>query len=155
MKQMENDILLLQELLNVNFPQSYVDVLNAQANADTCAGILGLPVSLDLSSAWGATEFLRVERPDLGNTFVVIKIMDSTALCLDLKSGNKDDAPVVEIDLEADTAPTGVSKSLQKYLSEPESKAALSNMTTKKEDGFRALMFGDLTDFVYRTLFSV
>ena len=121
MKQMEDDILLLQELLNVNFPQSYVDVLNTQVYADTSAGILGLPVSLDLSSAWGATEFLRIERPDLGDTFVVIKITGSTALCLDLKSGNKEDAPVVEIDLEGDAAPTGVSESLQKYLAEPES----------------------------------
>lgn len=139
MKQMEDDILLLQELLNVSFPQSYLDVLNTQVYADTRAGILGLPISLDLSSAWGATEFLRAERPDLGNFFVVIKIMDSTALCLDLKSGNKEDASVVEIDLEADAAPTGVSESLQKYLAEPESNSGqeilrLSNALDSNDD---------------------
>ncbi|MEA3359192.1 MAG: SMI1/KNR4 family protein [Thermodesulfobacteriota bacterium] len=124
MAQNEDDISLLKELLNVNLPQSYRDFPGVEEGGTTIdPPLAGFPISLDLSSAWGATEFLRAARADLEPYFIVIRIMDSKAVCMDLKKGDDNDAPIVEIDLENQSPPVAVSDSLSRYLAELRSNA--------------------------------
>ncbi len=55
------EIALLQELLKLEFPRSYCNFLGDYdaMNRKLPISFLGTSVSLDESSVWGATEFLR------------------------------------------------------------------------------------------------
>ena len=101
------EIALLQELLNLEFPRSYCNFLGDYdaMNRKLPIPILGAGVSLDESSVWGATEFLRAARTDLDSHFLTVILLDTLAICLDLKSGGEHDAPVVRIKLAPETPP--------------------------------------------------
>lgn len=130
----QEDILMLESLLDVRLPKSYKDYLKADSgHKDTESPILGFPLSLDLDSVWGATEFVRAARADLEPSFIVIRIMDSNAVCLDLKSGNNNDAPVVEIDLEHQRPPVEVADSLNQYLAKMRSSAQQDSLPQIEE----------------------
>jgi hypothetical protein len=124
MTQKEDDIHLLEALLQVNIPQSYRDFLAAEkGETGIDSPLLGFPISLDQDSAWGATEFLRAARGDLEPSFIVIRMMDSKAVCMDLKKGDGNEPPIVEIDLEKHNLPIEVAASLDAYLSKIRSRA--------------------------------
>lgn len=111
----------LGSLLGVTLPESYRRFLiGASCKHLNGLPVLGLPLSLDLDSAWGATELLRTAREDLRPDYVVIRLMDSRALCLDLRSRGDDDAPLVEIDLESPVPPSTVHPSFRQYREECE-----------------------------------
>lgn len=113
-----DDILLLESLLNVRFPASYRNLLAGKgASVQSSAPVLGLPVSLDEDSVWGATEIVRASRPDLNPCLVAIHMTGGRALCLDLAAGGEEDAPVVSVELEdAGVTPTRVFDSLARYI---------------------------------------
>ena len=119
----KDQIRLLEILLNIVLPSSYVRFL-LDRESDVIRRdlpILGLPIQPDTSSVWGATELLRAWRSDLGpelKHFVVIRLIDAKALCLDLRGKPKEDAPVVEIYLKEKEKPVQVYDSFEKYLEE-------------------------------------
>ncbi|MEK9148767.1 MAG: SMI1/KNR4 family protein [Candidatus Desantisbacteria bacterium] len=109
----------LSTLLDTELPESYKHFLIELGSTEVNGlPLLGLPISADLSSVWGATECLRSARPDLAPAFLAIRFMDSCALCLDLMNGIKDDAPLVEVDLEGSEPPRTVHNSFRRYLEE-------------------------------------
>lgn len=114
-----SDVGLLEELLGVRLPDSYRKFLISDGSV-TVYGlpVLGLPVSLDETSVWGATELVRASRPDLGLKLVAIRLMDTRALCLDLEGGAPGDAPLVEVYLRESGAPILVHGSFAGYLEE-------------------------------------
>ena len=85
-----------------------------------------------MDSAWGATEFLRSTRPDLPPQYLAIRFMDSRALCLDLRGGIKEDAPLVEIDLKGNKPPRTVHNSFHRYLNEGQRSERHINGALKK-----------------------
>lgn len=111
----------ISELLGIKLPGSYSSFLK-QKGSTIVNGlpILGMPVSFDLDSVWGATEFLRSQRPDLPNQFIAIRFIDAIAYCLDLRQGSSSDAPVVEVDLESEAAPRLVSDTFTEFLHKEE-----------------------------------
>jgi glycerophosphoryl diester phosphodiesterase len=110
---------VLSCLLGIDLPKSYwrflIEAGSAKVNG---LPVLGLPLSPDLDSVWGATGFLRSARPDLAPVFLTIRFMDSRALCLDLRNATKNDAPLVEIDIESTAPPRTVHDSFGRYLEE-------------------------------------
>ena len=119
MNENQDDIQLLEELLDVRLPKSYVDMIgDGGKGSGSGALFLGLPISLELDSAWGATEFVRAAREDLDMPFVALRLAGTRALCLDLGQGDERDAPVVLVDLDGAESPKKVSDSLVKYLKE-------------------------------------
>jgi len=113
----EADVQLLEEVLGVELPSSYREFLLTQGNA-TVFGlpVLGLPLSLEETSVWGATELVRARRPDLGPSLVAIRLMNTRALCLDLRGAKGHDAPLIEVPLQGDDPPNPVHESFARYL---------------------------------------
>lgn len=114
---------LIEELLGIPLPSSYARFLSENGSALVNGlPILGLPISPDTSSVWGATELLKCCRPDLmpdPKYFVAIRLLDTRALCLDLRGNPKNDAPLVEIYLNKDgKPPERVHESFNKYIIE-------------------------------------
>lgn len=109
----------LPSLLNIDLPESYRRFLieSGSANVNRLP-VFGLPISPDLDSVWGATEFLRVARADLEPDLLVIRFMDTRALCLDLRGGSSTDAPLAEVDLEGTDPPRRVHDSFKRYMEE-------------------------------------
>jgi hypothetical protein len=117
MSQTNEEVALLEAVLSLTLPKSYRDFLiSDEEGAIYGLPVLGLPATPDLESAWGATEFLRTQRPDLDPAFLVIRIMDTRALCLDLRGTNLQDAPLVEIALDRRSVPRPLNVSFQRYL---------------------------------------
>ncbi len=117
MNNADQDILLLQELLNIKFPSVYIAYLEDEScGRDLCIPILGRTISLDSSSIWGATEFLRAARPDLPLAFITIIHFDTFAVCLDLRSGDEHDVPVVRIRFTDTSPPEPVQGSFEGFL---------------------------------------
>lgn len=117
----DDQIQLVEALLDVSLPLSYVRFLSEDGPIIINGlPILGLPISPDITSVWGATELLKCWRPDLKpdpKYFVAIRLLDSRALCLDLRGDPKDDAPLVEVHLqEAAKPPRQVHESFKKYI---------------------------------------
>ena len=103
---MQDDILLAQELLNLEFPQTYTNVLLQQAEGHSNQfPVVGLPLSLEMDSVWGATEYLRACRPDLPDQYVVLRFVEEIALCLDINCPARDTAQVVGIFTDKESAP--------------------------------------------------
>jgi len=113
------EIKALSALLDFEIPAAYEHFL-ATGTPDTVNGLpmFGLPVSPELSSPWGATELLRALRPDLVPKYLVIRFMDTRALCLDLTKRDKDDAPLVEINLKSTESAKRVHRSFSGYLND-------------------------------------
>jgi hypothetical protein len=114
---------LIEELLGISLPLSYARFLSGYGSALVNGlPILGLPISPNISSVWGATELLKCWRPDLEpdpKYFVAIRLLDVRALCLDLRGEPKDDAPLVEIYMkETGKLPERVHESFERYLKE-------------------------------------
>jgi len=115
----EDDILLLEELLQVQLPKSYMEIIIKGGKTDGSeAPFLGLPLSLELDSVWGATEFVRAARKDLEIPFVALRLAGTRALCLDPTRGDEQDAPVVMLELDGDGSPEDASESLTEYILE-------------------------------------
>ncbi len=111
---------LLEALLGVSLPISYVRFLSERgSNLVNGLPVLGFPLSLELSSVWGATELVRAARPDLPQSLVAIRLLDTRALCLDLRQQPQDDAPLIEVNLgKQDILPVCVHGSFERYLEE-------------------------------------
>jgi len=120
---MTDDILLLEDLLNLKLPQSYIRAVAGQKKKGAQdQGILGLPLTPDIDSAWGATEYLRNTRPDLPERYLVISFIGDVALCLETNHENFADAPVVGIHTEnKDLSPGILTDSFERYLQNPNS----------------------------------
>jgi hypothetical protein len=115
----DEEIQLLQELLEIEkLPSFYVRVLQEESGKLQIP-IAGLPLSLDLDSVWGATEFLRFVRSDLQTRLLVLTLEESRAFCLDLEQVDHDDAPVVEVELDNTNAPRCICDSLIRFLNHP------------------------------------
>lgn len=110
---------VISSLLGIQLPGSYKRFLIESGSGKiNDLPVFGLPMSLELDSVWGATEFLRSTRSDLPPQYLAIRFMDSRALCLDLRGGIKEDAPLVETDLKANKPPRTVHNSFHRYLNE-------------------------------------
>ena len=112
------EILLLQELLNIKFPNIFRDYLEDNSH---CARIFSIPIlgcsiSLDNSSIWGATAFLRTIRPDLPPDFITIIPFDNFAICLDVQKGDEQEVPVVKINFLDFAPPETVCHSFEGFL---------------------------------------
>lgn len=113
----EADVQLLDELLGITLPDCYRKFLTSRGSGMVHGlPVFGLPLSLDQTSVWSATEFVCALRPDLGPEFVAIRLMDTRALCLDMRGAPRADAPLVEVRLEGTDAPIRVHESLAGYL---------------------------------------
>lgn len=124
----QQEISFIEHELNVRVPNSYGDFL-WERGSDIAFGlpILGLPASYELSSVLGTTSLLRLARPELQN-FLAIRSFDDRMLCLDLRSGNLADAPLVEISLNNSDAPINLDKSFAAYLKDSDkSKREIEN----------------------------
>ncbi|MCW3129368.1 MAG: SMI1/KNR4 family protein [Methanophagales archaeon] len=122
MDSQDDQLQLVEALLGVSLPASYAKFL-LERGSDLVNGlpILGLPICPDTSSVWGATELVRACRPDLKadpKYFVAIRLLDTRALCLDLREKPQDDAPLVEVNLDKQDLPVRVHDSFEKYLQE-------------------------------------
>ena len=120
MASQDDQVQLAEALLGAPLPASYVRFLSERGSALVNGlPILGFPLSPDLSSVWGATELVRVARPDLPQSLIAIRLLDTRALCLDLYQETQDDAPLVEVNLDKqDIPPVRVHDSFEKYLKE-------------------------------------
>lgn len=96
-----NDIRLLGELLGIELPAAYAAVL-ADERAPHLDGspMLGLPLTADLDSPWGATEAVWRIRPDLDKHIIVLQFRGDRAVCLDLRKPGINDPPIIEIALD-------------------------------------------------------
>lgn len=113
----EDEITLLEVLLGVRFPPSYRGFVSRHGSGIVRGlPILGLPVSLDLISVWGATEYFRSRRPDLGHGLIAIRIIEDRALCLDVRDGPRDEAEMVEVLLAHDQKERPAGTSFPEYL---------------------------------------
>jgi len=96
----DDQVQVLEALLGISLPTSYVTFLLERGSAIVNGlPLLGFPLNLETSSVWGATELVRAYRPDLKpdpKYFVAIRLLDTRALCLDLRQESQDDAPLVE-----------------------------------------------------------
>ena len=112
---------LLEDLLQIRLPESYLIALTDRARINAQGPpILGLPLSLDPDSVWGATEFARAARQDLGMSLLTLRLTGKHALCLDLENGDEKDAPVVSVNMEAPEPPKKVHDSFRQYFSDPD-----------------------------------
>lgn len=123
MNSQDDQVQLTEALLGVSLPTSYTAFLLERGSALVNGlPVLGLPVSLDTASVWGATELVKACRSDLKpdpKYFVAIRLLDTRALCLDLRQEPQDDAPLVEVNLDKqDIPPVRVHDSFEKYLEE-------------------------------------
>lgn len=113
----EADVQLLDELLGITLPDCYRKFLTSRGSG-MVHGLpaLSLPLSLDQTSVWAATELVRVLRPELGPECVAIRLMDTRALCLDMRGAPRGDAPLVQVRLKGIDAPIRVQELLAGYL---------------------------------------
>ena len=118
MKNNTEDIMLLQDILGVQFPVSYLKFLEEECFGKVSGvPILGFPVSLELDSVWGATEFLRAARPDLNHSFLAIWLDTAENICFALQIDNQKESPVFQINLENQASqPLQICESLNLYI---------------------------------------
>jgi hypothetical protein len=124
----ETQILLTEQLLGVKFPKSYHEFLSKKGYSGYFLvdgfKIFGLPSREVEYSIINATNYLRRKRENLPKSLIAISLKGDKALCLDLKKGNEEDVPLIEVDLEGYSEP----KSLSKTFKEPCTSS--SNKTT-------------------------
>lgn len=85
MDEIHKEIADTEKHLGVTFPESYRKFLEEEGSGLIYGlPIYGLPASQNIDSVWGATEALRLARPDIPSNYVVIRFLDSRALCIDL-----------------------------------------------------------------------
>ncbi len=118
MDSQDERIQLAEALLGVSLPASYAKfLLERGSTLVNGLPLFGFPLNTDTSSVWGATELLRVARPDLPHSLIVIRLLDTRALCLDLSQEPQNDAPLVEVNLaRQDILPMRVHDSFGRYL---------------------------------------
>lgn len=141
----QEEISFIEGELKILLPNSYRDFLLSKGN-DIAFGLplLGLPATYDFSTALGATSLLRLSRPELQN-FIAIRFFDDRMLCLDLKTGNQTDAPLVEINLNTSDAPINLDKSFSAYLKDSDNSKKeikyglerLGNLISRNKDSGR------------------
>jgi hypothetical protein len=79
----KDQVAALSSLLGVPIPTVYGEMLVTHGTTVIYGlPVLGLPLSPDLDSTWGATLLLRDRRPDLPRDLIAIRLMDKRALCL-------------------------------------------------------------------------
>lgn len=114
------DILFIENELKIRLPKSYKDLL---LNKTDCIvfglPILGLPLTEDITSCYGATVLLRMIKPEYLN-YLVIRICDCRFLCLDLNNATENDAPLVEISTDTSQNLNPIHNSFAKYINESE-----------------------------------
>ena len=119
MKNIHKEIKDIEKHLNVTFPESYRKFLEEEGSSLIYGlPIYGLPANQNIDSVWGATEALRLARPDLRPNYIVIRFMDSRALCIELTNKGRDEDPLVEINLIEKEQPKKIHNSFAKYVEE-------------------------------------
>lgn len=104
-------------LLGISFPTAFKkSIANPDLSLPLEYQVLRPELTLDLDTLWGATEFLRLKRSDLGPNFAAIFLRGKNLICLDLKDENPEDAPVFEVDPFTSKPPQRLQDSFQKYL---------------------------------------
>jgi len=119
MSKNQQEIVLLQEVLGIDLPDSYRKYINRKDLSEFGADLLftpPVPVSLEITSAWGATEYLRTARPDLAKSYITIWIDSSEAFCFALDVTNQPTVPVVHIDLTSEKTPEKIFDTLDEYI---------------------------------------
>jgi hypothetical protein len=117
MNEIHKELADIEKHLGVTFPESYRKFLEEEGSGLIYGlPIYGLPASQNIDSVWGATEALRLARPDIPSNYVVIRFMDSRALCIDLINNGKD--TLVEINLIGNEQPKKIHDSFALYLEE-------------------------------------
>lgn len=114
----QEEILYIESELKIHLSKTYKDFL-LKVGTGVAFGlpVLGLPAKYELTTALGATSILRLARPDLNN-LLAIRIFDDRMLCLDLKNGEQEDAPLVEVCLSSNEQPLNVHSSFARYMFE-------------------------------------
>jgi len=114
-KEIHKEIVDTEKYLGVTFPASYRKFLEEEGSGLIYGlPIYGLPASQNIDSVWGATEALRLARPDIPSNYVVVRFLDSRALCIDLTNNGKD--TLVEINLIGNEQPKKIHDSFALYL---------------------------------------
>ncbi len=117
MNEIHKEITDIEKHLGVALPKSYRKFLEEKGRGLVYGlPIYGLPANQDIDSVWGATEALRLARPKLPPNYIVIRFLDSRALCIDLSNNDKD--TLVEINLIGKNMPKKVHYSFALYLKE-------------------------------------
>lgn len=137
MDEIYKEIADTEKHLGVTFPESYRKFLEEERSCLIYGlPIYGLPASQNIDSVWGATEALRLARPDIPSNYVVIRFMDSRALCIDLITNGKD--TLVEINLIGNEQPKKIHDSFALYLEEGKgSEDEINRALRKIENLFR------------------
>ena len=78
--------------------------------------LLALPIGAALDNIWGATTLLQTMRPDLARAFLVIRLLDGRALCIQPMGAGRGDTPLVEIDLHTGDPPSDLRLDFEAYL---------------------------------------
>lgn len=116
MREQDQHLTILQALFEYPLPESVRRWL-IKGTPRIAGGLplLGLPIGADLDNAWGATQYLRVCRPDLAPRFLVIRLLGERALCIDLAAGGEG-SPLWVIECNSSLAPKGLNKSFESFL---------------------------------------
>lgn len=121
MNEISQEVSDIERNLGVAFPNSYKDFLleNRKSNLANGLPIFGLSIDSEIDSVWGATETLRLARPDLPYKYIAIRFLDSRALCIEIDNSKAED-PLFEINLTNDESPKRIHESFGKYIKECE-----------------------------------
>jgi hypothetical protein len=109
---------VVERILGVILPNTYQKSIGQQQSA-TIGGhkILGYSLTNKPdNSALGATILLRSSRPDLPPSYLAICIEEDRVLCLDLAHGNAEDAPLVDVPLDANEKIIPATDSFKKFV---------------------------------------
>ena len=115
MSQGEEHFKIFQTLFDAPIPESVQQWLIS--GAPKVAGglaLLGLPIGPDLNNAWGATQYLRTCRPDLDPQFLVIRLVEERAMCIDLRTQSDKESQMVEIACDATINPEKIDPTFSK-----------------------------------------
>jgi len=107
---MSNQFKTIENELGISLPESYIQFHNQKKNKI----VNGLPIYG--TSALKATELLNFVRPDLPNNYLVIRLLESQALCLDLNRVTKGDCPLIEVDFDSTKKPVDLNISFEQYV---------------------------------------
>lgn len=78
--------------------------------------LLGLPIGALPDNCWGATLLLQSMRPELPKAFLVIRVIDGRALCIQPMGANRSDTPMIEVDLQSSEPPSKLQLTFETYL---------------------------------------
>src|SRR3990172_7719476 len=125
----------LENQLGLSLPESYKRFLEE----DERGLINGLPIYGTSTNNYDytvftATQALRFARPELPETYLVVRFLENQALCLDLNRAKNGDCPLIKIEIDSNENPIELGISFGQYVemasqSEAEIKGALRRIS--------------------------